>query len=77
MDFFFQHGADFNVKDRDGETPLIDAAQRENITVLNWLIRHHVNLNVRDKQGGTALGCAESWQCDTCVIMLKQAGAKR
>jgi len=50
-----ERGANANLSDTDGDTPLHAAAQRGNIKILQMLLAAGANPNAKNKVGGTAL----------------------
>jgi len=60
--YLVETGADVNVADKSGETPLMLAIAwgDEALPLVNYLIAHGADLNVRDKYGATAFDCAKS-----------------
>jgi len=68
-------GANLNVRDEEGYTPLIWAAQHGNTRVADYLIAHGANLNPLDKGGYTPL----MWACQeghfSMVALLLTKGA--
>lgn len=48
-------GANVDDANAEGQTPLILAAQRNNLAVIKMLLEAHASINVRDKSGRTAL----------------------
>jgi ankyrin repeat protein len=54
MDELMKHGADPNVPDCDGRTPLNHAAENA-LEAVMFLIQHHVDLNIEDNCGYTPL----------------------
>jgi len=70
-------GADIDAPSAlDGQTPLMWAAQSEQVATLQFLIQSHAMLNRTDNQGWTALMWARYSGNDEAVKTLKQAGAE-
>ncbi|KUI70689.1 Serine/threonine-protein phosphatase 6 regulatory ankyrin repeat subunit B [Cytospora mali] len=82
IDLLFQHGAQPDVRDEDGDTALHTAVRREGTeprpaqTLLDRLMQHGVPIDVRNKFGNTALYYAVWDQDLTTVKFLLRAGAK-
>ena len=55
MKSLLERGANPNLGDADGDTPLHGAAQRGNVKVLQMLLAAGANPNAKNKAGGTAL----------------------
>ena len=55
VDLFLDKGADVNVKDFYGDTPLILAAKEGHLLVVKSLLGHKPNLEIKDGEGNTAL----------------------
>lgn len=56
-----EHGADINVQDAEGKTPIQVAISNQNFNIINLLLSNaHVDLNTRDKFGCTAFATAMS-----------------
>lgn len=83
VDFLLRMGADVNVQDTNGRTPLIwavDSGGDLNLELVKKLIAKGADVNARDKHGVTALGYAVSRQntpTSNIVSFLKQAGATK
>jgi ankyrin repeat protein len=73
---FLAHGADINVKDKDGKTALIWAAYKGHRNVVKLLLAHGADINVKDKDGKTALIWAIYKDHPYIVMLIKQARAK-
>src|SRR6185369_17734868 len=58
IDAFIVGGINPNAQDADGRTVLISAAARGELDVVNKLLSHGVDINVKDKNGYTALSHA-------------------
>src|SRR5262249_28742706 len=58
LNAFFDAGINPNAQDADGRTVLISAAARGDLNVVNTLLSHDVDINVKDKRGYTALSHA-------------------
>lgn len=52
------YGADPNIQDRDGKTPLHVAVKNDDYGSVFYLLRHEANLNTQDAQGWTPLHIA-------------------
>ena len=69
-------GANIEVGDKDGKTPVHYASWNGSQTVANFLIRSKANLNAKDKIGRTPLRLAASFKHQAVVDILMKAGAK-
>ena len=58
LNAFFDAGINPNAQDPDGRTALISAAARGDLNVVNVLLAHNVDINVKDQRGYTALSHA-------------------
>jgi ankyrin repeat protein len=67
-------GADVNVTDERGSTPLLEAARYGHDDVVRVLLAAGANFKARDKEGKTALMLAAAGGHDEVVRVLKQAG---
>lgn len=70
------HGAKVDVKDENGSTPLIWAAQTCSAKVVKALLEAGANPNAKAKGGATPLMMAEAMQRAEIAALLKKAGAK-
>jgi hypothetical protein len=71
-----QNGADPNVRDGAGRTPLIVAAEQDRLDAARLLIAAGANLNVSTRGSGTALESAERAGHAEFAAMLRRAGAR-
>lgn len=79
MDEYFrleQEGADFNICNEFGITPLMSAAHSGNIEVVKMLLKYVRNVNQEDKEGNTALYYAVENSHLEIVKILHEHGAK-
>ena len=55
-------GADLNMPDNHGETPLMHAMSRgdDNLELVEYLIAHGADVNAKDAEGATVLSCASA-----------------
>jgi ankyrin repeat protein len=75
-----KRGANVNIRDSEGETPLLMAVRYSSAAVVTALINAGADVNAKNKKGQTVLTIAEMsrenmWQRDI-VMMLRYAGAK-
>ena len=68
-------GADVNVRDENGSTPLIEAAHGGHDDVVQALLVARADVKVKDKRGKTALMYASEGGHNEIVKLLRQAGA--
>ncbi len=68
-------GVSINISDRDGETALMEAADKGQLEVVKLLIRHGANVNAADEDGETALMMAADDGFTEVVRVLIAAGA--
>ena len=68
-------GADVNVTDERGSTPLLEAARYGHEDITRVLIAAGANVKAKDKDGKTALMLAVQGDHEEVVRVLKQAGA--
>jgi len=69
------HGANANVQDADGDTPLHGAAQNDNVEIARLLLDKGANPNAKNKLGGTPLMYAGSFGSDNAARFLLSRGA--
>ena len=60
--YLLEQGIDSEVKDRDGDTPFIDAVKRKQYSVIQLLAEKGANVNARDYHGKNAAELALQWQ---------------
>lgn len=70
-------GADPDIRDDDGRTPLMRAAGNSDVAAVEMLLRYHPNINAQDTQGMTALMYAARKAKVENVRQLLDAGADR
>ena len=68
-------GAEVNVTDERGSTPLLEAARYGHEDITRVLIAAGANVKAKDKDGKTALMLAVQGDHEEVVRVLKQAGA--
>lgn len=76
VELLIQHGANVNIKDSDGVTPLVIATRNKFYTVLEVLLRNGANMNLWDDNGKTALDAAIGNGNREIVKMLLSSGAE-
>ena len=69
-------GANVNVSNKNGETPLIGAVKSRQVAVVRCLIEHGANVNMKTVQGITPLSWAVRYHDDATADVLRAAGAK-
>ena len=69
------HGAKVNLKDGNGETPLVCAAGGKDKSIVKLLLKHGAKVNLQSKDGTTALMKATQSGNFAIVEMLLKAGA--
>ena len=69
------HGANVNLQDVDGDTPLHGAAQNGNVEIINLLLDKGANPNTKNKLGGTPLMWAAVYGNDDAARLLLKRGA--
>jgi ankyrin repeat protein len=70
-------GADVNLADKRGMTPLMIAAKLGNDRLLHYLISHQATINAADENGMTAWQFAELYNQTTCARILIEHNAQR
>jgi len=73
--FLLQKGANPNVADRAGNTPLMIATQLGFADGIAWLVKHKVDVNQRNRSGETALIRAVQLRKPEMVRMLMKSGS--
>ena len=76
-------GADVNIRDREGRTPLVALCQRatrwsfyNNSAVIDELLKSGADVNAKDAKGRTSLAIARSWGNKKLVELLVKNGGK-
>lgn len=54
IEYLLKRGADINAKNTEGQTPLMIAAQNNDLSVINGLLAYEANPNMQDNDGWTA-----------------------
>lgn len=70
-----KEGADVNIQEAEGETPLMYAAAEGQYEAVRLLLRYGVNIQKKSKNNQTALGRASQFGYPTIVQALLDAGA--
>ncbi len=73
--FLLERGAQVNVVDRYGRSPLMEASEKECVPCLNLLLRSAAVVDARDNAGKTALMYAAEHSKPEAVKILVMAGA--
>ena len=71
-----KEGADFNISNEFGITPLMSASKTGHIQLVKFLLKHVRNINQEDKVGNTALYYAVEGNHLDVVQVLYEHGAK-
>jgi hypothetical protein len=71
-----EHGADINVQNQDGETPLHEASTYGALEVVRLLLEHGADVEAKDNYGKTVLQVAAEYGHDEVVEFLREHGAK-
>ena len=67
-------GADPNARDKNGQTPLMLAAENGDLAMVRWLLDHGADPSLKDDLGETALSCADGY---THIDEIKNLLSKR
>ena len=59
VEYMIDKGADVNVVDRDGSTPLMEAIPNGHTEIVALLLKHGAKRDVKNRHGDTPLGYAE------------------
>ena len=63
MEVLIEAGADLNIQEKDGQTPLIFCVQDEEIAQVRSLLEEGANVNIKDQDGRTAIMfCGDNYQ---------------
>ena len=75
--FLGEHGADVNVRDNEGGTPLHTAAKAANHGLARVLVRvYGADVDAQDDEGRTPLCLAEEYgNYETARVLVKELGA--
>ena len=69
--FLLEHGAQVNIQDLEGGTPLMTAAEYGKVDVVRALLAHGADPALRDKRGWTALDWAARMGYDDVIPLLR------
>jgi len=71
-------GADINARNKDGDTPLLLAAEYcvGDTNMAGFLIAYGADVNARDKRGYTALTIPKYYLCPKLTALLREHGAR-
>ena len=75
VEYLHQAGADVNIKDSDGNTPLMVAARQGCGDEVKYLHEAGADINIRNIYGNTAVMYAAQYRHGDIVRYLHQAGA--
>jgi uncharacterized protein len=75
MQVLLTKGAHVNTQDNDGWASIMQAADENSIESVKVLLARGADLNLKAKNGETALRLAESKNYDVIAYLLKKAGA--
>jgi ankyrin repeat protein len=75
VDIALARGADLEARDGGGRTPLIDAAGRGDLDIVNVLVARGALVDARDSDDATALHHAARGGHHACALVLARAGA--
>jgi quinoprotein dehydrogenase-associated probable ABC transporter substrate-binding protein len=73
--FLIQHGADVNMRDHDGWTPIMTAAYNDGADNIKVLAAHGADPNVMSPQNLTPLGVAVQYGKEKAALALLEVGA--
>jgi ankyrin repeat protein len=75
--YLIRGGADVNLQDKNGYTPLHFAAQEQEVEIARLLLDHGASINAQDRHGNTPLSTAVfNYSGDGSVIqLLRERGA--
>ncbi|MFD0963953.1 ankyrin repeat domain-containing protein [Pseudofulvibacter geojedonensis] len=75
FNYFIDKGTDVNSTNKDGNTALLSASYRNNIEVIELLLKHTKNINHTNKEGASALTYAiEGNSTKVIDLLLKKGG---
>ncbi len=75
VDYLVRHGADLEVRDERGDTPLLIAIRQGNHKLAKHLVNAGADVRVRDANGRTALQIANSLGLGDIAALLERNGA--
>ena len=61
-----------NIQDSDGDTAIHDAARRNHLDVVKFLIELKANVKIRNNKGKDVLANAQEYGCDTEIVQFLQ-----
>ncbi len=75
VEYLARHGADLEVRDEKGDTPLLIAIRQGNHKLAKHLVNAGADVRVKDATGRTALQIANSLGLGDIALLLKRNGA--
>ncbi len=75
MDYLLDNGANINIKNTDGTTPLMIASTYNQFEIVKLLVQRSADINAKDNDGNTAIFYAEEYGNEEVVTFLRDQGA--
>jgi len=80
VEFLVSLGLNINAVDKLNRTPLMDASEMGNEKIVKYLLDHHADVNIKDKEGNSALSYCLGFinpsqpQFEKCALHLIESG---
>eukprot|EP01091_Cochliopodium_minus_P018425 TRINITY_DN7473_c0_g1_i1.p1 TRINITY_DN7473_c0_g1~~TRINITY_DN7473_c0_g1_i1.p1 ORF type:complete len:841 (+),score=223.40 TRINITY_DN7473_c0_g1_i1:36-2558(+) len=72
IEFIYRNGADINIQNAEGNTPIHLAVQNDNKSFIEWLFEKNPDTNIKNKEGKTVLQLAESLQLNDIASEIRR-----